>query len=70
MGHRDSPDEKRKTMLRTTADILNNAVLQMDWCIKDWPEYQRERDQLKELSDRIVADARGVGYVGRGNQRV
>ena len=68
MGHRESPDEHRKTILRTTADCLLNALSQLEWCVKDWPEYQSECDALRELSDRIAGDARGVGYVGRKGQ--
>ena len=66
MANRTSDDEKRRVMLRTTADVMLNSVNQLEWCVKDWPQYSRECEALKELIEPIVAAAREVGYIGRG----
>jgi hypothetical protein len=58
-------EEKRRVLLRTTADAATHFLLQMECCAAEWPEYVGEAKSLKTLSEGLVAHAREVGYIGR-----
>ena len=64
-----TPDEKRRVLLRTTADIMAHALIQMECCAAEWPEYVGEVEALRNLCLSLTAQAREVGYVGRGARR-
>ena len=64
-----SSDEKKRVLLRTTADVLFNAVAQMEVCVNEYPRYINQLNALKKLSEALVSDARAVGYIGRKGVR-
>ena len=64
MGRQTTPDERRNVCLRTTADVLENALKQMEYCSTQWPEYLPDATEMRHSVDKIVAHARETGYVG------
>ena len=59
-----SADEKRAVCLRTTADVMEHALNQMMYCATQWSEYMDEATAMRHTTERIVAHARELGYVG------
>lgn len=52
-------------LLRTTADILDHAVIQAQCCAEQWPEYQREVDRFSDFVDRLSGAAQKLGHQPR-----
>ena len=61
-----SQDERIKILLRTTADMMLHALSQLECCVEEYPQYAGEVRSMRNLCDSLVADARSVGYIGRG----
>lgn len=56
-------DEPRNIILRTTADIMSNALVQLECCVKDWGEYADFTKQMREVTQRMIDRATLVGYI-------
>lgn len=52
-------------VLRTTTEIMTNALRAMELCANDWPEYQADYQQMKAMVERLELAAQGMGYVGK-----
>lgn len=55
--------------LRTTTEIMENALKAMKMCAEEWPEYQPDYRQMRDTVERLRTAAQGFGYVGRGVKR-
>jgi len=54
-----------EVLLRTTADVLEHAVLQFECCAKEWPEYKDDVEVVRGIAERVLEGARKVGYLGK-----
>jgi len=52
----------REALLRTTADVVEHALCQLDTCRLEWPELSSDVDMIEESVEHVVARAQRVGY--------
>lgn len=55
----------REALLRTTADVLDHAVVQAMACVEEWPEVVAEVEAVARAAAAVAQRAGAVGYVPR-----
>lgn len=59
-------EEKKETLLRTTADVMLHSLRQLECCASDWPEFRDDAKILGDLVEKLEAEASKVGYIRKG----
>jgi hypothetical protein len=57
-----SVEEHRNIVLRTSADVLENAAAQVEVLAEGWPEYGDDARRFVRFSQRVTAAASQVGH--------
>ena len=65
MGRTLDTEEHRETLLRTTADVMAHALVQMECCAQEWPSYADEARDMRSVVERMISNARQFGYVAK-----
>ena len=60
-----SIEEHRNIVLRTSADVLENAAAQVAVLAEEWPEYGDDARRFARFSQRVSAAASQVGHKPR-----
>jgi hypothetical protein len=66
---RDLPEESRRVLLRTSADVLEHAAKQAGALAEEWPEFGAEVRRFCSFVDRVTAKAREHGHRPRPRNR-
>lgn len=56
----------REALLRTTADVLEHAVVQAGACAEEWPEVRSDVEAVARAATAVAQRAAAVGYVPKG----
>ena len=59
----------RNVVLRTSADVLENAAAQVEVLAEEWPEYGEEARRFARFSQRVSAAASQVGHKSKVRRR-
>lgn len=63
MASKLDSEESRRTLLRTSTDVLAHCVLQIDCLADQWDIYAKDASDLREFANRMIAHAREYGYL-------
>ena len=65
-GKKANQADSDATLLRTTADVLANALKQLECCATRWDEYRKPANDMRLMVEGLVEHAKGYGYVAKG----